>query len=349
MDWQSSCQPACHASVTPAKLTTPWLGLGGWQWLFLIEGAPAALLGLVMLWLVPSVSAEAPWLGPMHRCWLSGELARERADDMSDDAPRSIWRVLVDRDVLGLTAVNIGAIAVTNGLAIWQPQVIHSFELTTMQTGLLNALPFALGSLALFVWSWHSDAKQERRLHTAAPLLIGCLALAATLVAGSLTATILILCVAVSAASMIKGPFWALATEIIPARAGAAAFGQITSLTNIGAFIGTWGIGAITQATGGYTYAMMPLMLLAFVCALAVGRKHARRARAGIRRRDRRLSKECAYERQCGCAGFAQHRQPGARVPPGAARDKAALADRVRDRAAEPGHAASAVAIAGPA
>ena len=169
----------------------------------------------------------------------------------------------------------------TNGLAIWQPQVIHSFGLTAMQTGLLNALPFALGAVALFAWSWSSDRTGERRLHTAVPLLIGCLALAGTFLGGSLALTVLVLCVAVSAASMIKGPFWALATEATPAPVAAATFGQITSLTNIGAFIGTWGIGAITQATGGYTYAMLPLMvmlLLAFACALAVGRQDARRA-----------------------------------------------------------------------
>jgi nitrate/nitrite transporter NarK len=141
----------------------------------------------------------------------------------------------------------------------------------------LNSLPFALGTVALFIWSWHSDRHNERRLHTAVPLLIGFLALAGTLVVDTLPLTILVLCVAVSAASMIKGPFWALATEIVPNAASAVAFGQITALTNVGAFIGTWGIGAIRQSTGSFALAMLPLMglmLLAFVFALLVGRKH---------------------------------------------------------------------------
>jgi len=264
-----------------------WLGAGGWQILFIAEAAPAILLGLAAFRLLPATPAGAAWLGTEARAWLADELARERAQrppaqgsNWRGPAARgSIWRTLRDPRVLALSLVNIGAIAVTNGMAIWQPQFIRAFGLTNWQTSLLNALPFALGCSAMYLWSWHSDHVGERRLHTALPLALGAIALGMGPFVHALAPTIVLFCAAVAAASMIKSPFWALATEIVPPERAAASFGHITSLTNIGAFIGTYGVGAISAADGNYSHALLPLMAmmaLAFLCALLVGRGHAR-------------------------------------------------------------------------
>jgi len=250
------------------------LGLEGWQWLFIIEGAPAVLLGLMTQFLLPAAPSSSIWLRDDQRQWLEDKIAQER-NAATAPKPPSTWRTLVDRRVLALAMVNIGAIAVTNGLAIWQPQIIKSFSFTNMQTGLLNAGSFAIGTVFMYIWGWNSDRKRERRIHTALPLGLGCLALAASALTSSVWPTVLVLCMAITATSAIKGPFWALATELIPAEASAVAFGQITSLTNIGAFIGTYGVGLILSATGKYTYAMLPLMAivaLAFLCALSIAR-----------------------------------------------------------------------------
>jgi ACS family tartrate transporter-like MFS transporter len=264
--------------ISAALLSLQAWGLQGWQWLFILEAAPAVLVGFMALRLLPASPVTATWLGAEQRQWLTAEVARTR-EAKPPALPRGpSWRLLLNPRVLGLAVVNIGAVAVTNGLAIWQPQIIRSFGLTVTQTGVLNALPFALGCSAMYVWAWHSDRVRERRFHTALPLAFGAAALGTTFLNINLPVTILVLCVAIASASMIKSPFWALATERVPSGTEAAAFGHITSLTNIGAFLGTYAIGAIVQSSGGFHAAMAPLiamMLAAFVCALIVGRRAA--------------------------------------------------------------------------
>jgi len=251
------------------------LGLRGWQWLFLIEALPALAVGLIALRMLPASPALVPWLTADARHWLTEQLRAEHASPHPKVLTRQFsWRLLAAPRVLALAVINIGAIAVTNGLAIWQPQIIRASGLTLLQTGVVNALPFALGCAAMYLWAWHSDHWRERRLHTALPLACGGLALGVTFLHVPLPVALLGFCVAVAAASMVKSPFWALATECLPEEVRATAFGHITSLTNIGAFVGTYAIGATVQLTGGYSAAMVPLMAMmfvAFICALIVG------------------------------------------------------------------------------
>lgn len=251
------------------------LGLRGWHWLFIIEGLPALLLGVLTIALLPSQPGQAKWLSVAERDWLSQEIAREQQTTSSHAIEGSLLRLLFHPRVLLLTLIYMGGTAVTNGLALWQPQFIKAFNLTTMEIGLLNAIPFAIASLAMYLWGRHSDKHGERRLHTALPLILGALGLAGSMYVTHLWPTLFILCVAITAASMIKGPFWAMATELLPAGTAAVAIGQINALNNLGVFIGTWLIGAIRTSTGSFTYALAPLLLLticACIGALCIGR-----------------------------------------------------------------------------
>ena len=251
--------------------TDGWLGFRGWHWLFVVEAMPAIVLGLLTPFLLPASIDKVSWLDPAQKSWISQTIGTERNTPAAQTS-RPFWIVLLDRRVLTLTMINVGAVSVTNGLAIWQPQILRSFHLTDMQVGFINSIPFAIAIAIMYVWAWHSDRTGERRFHTAIPLAVGCCALLLTLVATSLLPVLIILCIAVSAASMIKGPFWALATEAIDPQDAAVSFGQVTSLTNIGAFAGTYGIGFVTNATGSYAYALLPLALIlvvAFMCAVA--------------------------------------------------------------------------------
>ena len=253
------------------------LGLRGWHWLFIIEGIPAVVLGLLAITLLPSHISQAKWLSAKQQAWLSEELAGEQRTPSSYAIEGNLLRLLFHPRVLLLTLIYMGGTAVTNGLALWQPQFIKTFNLTTMQIGLLNAVPFAIASLAMYLWGRHSDKHGERRLHTALPLILGALGLAGSMYVTRLWPTLFVLCVAITAASMIKGPFWAMATELLPASTAAVAIGQINALNNLGVFAGTWLIGAIRTSTGSFTYALAPLLLLticACIGALCIGGKN---------------------------------------------------------------------------
>ena len=264
-------------------LTDGWFGLRGWHWLFIVEGFPAALMGLCLSLVLPASIRTARFLTEAEKRWLETEVARE-PKDTTIKAGLSFWQVLCNPYVLALTLVYVGATSVTNALSLWQPQIIKSYNLTTMQVGLLNSVPFAVAAVAMYLWASHSDRTRERTVHTALPLALATLGLVCTLFVHGLAPMILVLCVVIMAASMVKGPFWALATEMLPSHVSATAIGQINALNNIGVFCATYAIGYIRTTTGSFASALTPQLVLtgiACVTALWLGRVRATHRRAG--------------------------------------------------------------------
>lgn len=246
------------------------LGLRGWHWLFIIEGLPAVLMGICASLVLPASIDRATFLDDGEKRWLKSELAQKPIEG-TIDSKISFWRLLVNKHVLLLTLIYIGGTSVTNALSLWQPQIISTYKLSTTQVGLLNSIPFALASLAMYLWASHSDRTKERRFHTALPLALAAIGLLLTAVVSGLVPMLIVLCVIIVAASMIKGPFWGLATELLPANLSAPAIGQINALNNVGVFAATYIIGAIRTSTGSFTYAMIPIAVLSIAaCASAV-------------------------------------------------------------------------------
>ena len=249
--------------------TDGWLGLRGWQWMFILEAAPAILLGLVCLMALADGPADAAWLGADERAWLAARLAEERARP-KPVAQQSLWQVLRHRDVLALAVVLAGSTASSSGLQLWQPQIIKAFGLTTLATGFLNAAPFAIASIVMVLWGRRSDRKGERVWHTALPLALTAFALAATLLTNALWPTLALLTLAVTGIYATKGPVWALSTEWLSADAAAAGLAQINALSNLAGFGTVYFIGLIKDRTGSYPLALLPLVALAATATLII-------------------------------------------------------------------------------
>jgi len=158
-----------------------WRGLRGWQWMFIMEGAPAVLLGLFCLFVLSDKPSNAPWLDSDQKAWLNGRLQSE-SGQRKRVGQISLWSVLWNKYVLVLSVTLAGSTAVSSGLQIWQPQIIKSYGLTNMQTGLLNSIPFALASVVMVLWGKRSDQSGERVWHTALPLVVTAVSLASALV-----------------------------------------------------------------------------------------------------------------------------------------------------------------------
>ena len=246
-----------------------WLGLRGWQWMFIFEGIPAVLLGFACLYLLSDKPAVAPWLGSEERAWLETALAGESALDRRVGR-LNVWQVLSNKYVLVLSIVLAGSTAVSSGLQIWQPQIIKSYGLSNWQTGLLNSIPFALASVLMVLWGRRSDRTGERVWHTALPLILTAASLASALVFDSLFSLILILSFAVIGIYAGKGPVWALSADWLSAGTAAAGLAQINAISNLAGFGTTYVIGYIRQTTGSYPLAMLPLAALSAVGALAI-------------------------------------------------------------------------------
>ena len=249
--------------------TSGWLGMRGWQWMFIFEGTPAILLGLACLFVLSDKPRDAPWLDAESRAWLQVALQKE-ATLARPVGQLSLWQVLCNKHVLVLSIVLAGSTAVSSGLQIWQPQIIKSYGLTNLQTGLLNSIPFALASVLMVLWGRRSDRTGERVWHTAWPLILTAASLASALLFHSLFSIILILTFAVIGIYAGKGPVWALSTDWLSAGTAAAGLAQINAISNLAGFGTTYAIGYVKQTTGSYPLAMLPLAGLSAAAALAI-------------------------------------------------------------------------------
>ncbi len=246
------------------------LGLHGWQWLFLIEALPSLLLGIATLFILPDRPADARWLAPQEAAWLTRTIEAEQRQ-VSAVAAQSTWRVLFHPQVLLLSLIYAGTSAASNGLSLWQPQILKSFGLSNMQTGFVNSLPFLFASIAMIYWGRRSDLTGERIWSAVLPLTLSAAALFSCLFVSTLVPTVLLLSITLIGTYAFKGPFWALSSEMMNSVSAPAALAQINAVGNLAGFLGSSLIGVILQLSGSYTLALLPLIALEVIgCVVLV-------------------------------------------------------------------------------
>ncbi|WP_322050286.1 MFS transporter [Paraburkholderia bannensis] len=245
-------------------------GLRGWQWLFLLEGIPTVLLGFVCLALLTNKPDEARWLDDEERAWLKAEIAGE-ARAPAKVASMPLTKLFRNRYVLCLALVDVCASGAGSTLAVWQPQLLKSYGLSLMETGLLNSVPYALASVLMVWWGRRSDRRQERRWHTVIPMLFIGLGLFGTSLSGSLVPTMTMLCAVLVGAYAFKGPFWALASSMLSNTTAAAGLATINAIANLlggGLMVNVYGW--VKEVTGSYALALMPLGILTLVSVVTL-------------------------------------------------------------------------------
>jgi MFS family permease len=245
------------------------LGLGGWQWVFIIEAAPAVLLGFLSIVWLTDRPEHAAWLTADQRGWLAAKLQQER-QRATKVRHLSVWRVMVNKHVLIMALVYSGAAGASSAMALWQPQVIKSFGLSNLETGFMNAVPYAISAVLMVFWGRSSDRSGERVFHNALPLGWMALAMVATFWAHSLWVLMPILTLILAGTYASKGPFWALSSEWLAAPVAAAGLAQINALGNLSGFFCNYLIGWIKDETGSFPLAIMPIAALAAAGTLAV-------------------------------------------------------------------------------
>lgn len=251
-------------------------GLHGWQWLFIIEGLPASIVGLFVFYWLPNKPSDAKWLTAAERDWLERTLRKEEAANPAP-AIHSVWSTLKDPTVLTLGLISAGSLATGYGLAFWLPQMIKAFGLTNLQTGLVNAIPFGIAAIGMVIWGRHSDRRNERVWHTIIPLLCSAIGLSACLYFNTLWPVLFALCVALLGGYGVKGPFWALVSNWISPSSKAAAIAAVNSIASLSGFVGPFMIGYIKDKTGSYALGTLPMIALALLGATLVLILNARR------------------------------------------------------------------------
>ena len=230
-----------------------FLGLHGWQWLFLVEGAPAVVLGLIAFRYLTDRPADAAWLDAEEREWIEKELQRE--ESAYRQARRAnVWAALADWRVLALALAYFGTSAGLYTIGFWAPLLVKGFGFSSFDVGLLVAIPNCIAVIGMLLWSRHSDRKRERYWHAAIACLVAALGMAIAAAAGSsIVVAIAGLSLTAAGVSAAKPPLWSLPTTFFAGSGAAASIGMINSLGTLGGFVGPWMIGAADTASGHFS------------------------------------------------------------------------------------------------
>jgi ACS family tartrate transporter-like MFS transporter len=255
-----------------------WLGFAGWQWLFILEAAPAVVLGIVFWVYMTDWPSQAHWLAPEQRNWLTGRLEAERA---RREAIRhySLKQALLDKRVLLLSLVYFGGTFAGYGIVLFQPQIVHRLTAGFGMTGLINAIPYLFAACAMVLWGHHSDRSGERPRHVALAYAVGAVGLVATAMMTDPVLTMVTLVIAAMGQSSTGPTFWSLPTAMLSGTAAAGGIALINALGNLGGFFGPYIFGLIKDATGGgFTFGLMalalgPIMSASIVLALGHDRR----------------------------------------------------------------------------
>src|SRR5260370_23994723 len=147
------------------------LGLHGWQWLFLVEGIPALVLGFITFRFLTDRPADAAWLTADERDWLSSAIQREQTG-IKDPRSHSAWRALADWKVLALSIAYFGTSAGLYTIGFWAPLIIKGLGFSVFHVGLLVAIPNLIAVISMVLWSRNSDRTGARYWHAALARLI---------------------------------------------------------------------------------------------------------------------------------------------------------------------------------
>jgi ACS family tartrate transporter-like MFS transporter len=247
-----------------------WCSLAGWRWLFILEGFPAIVLGIVTIFYLTDWPSQARWLPDGERRWLVNELhaevqAKKRIRDYT------ITQAFCDRRVLLLSACWFVAASGYLGNLYWIPTFVKRLSgLSDRTVTTLLIIPALIGIAGMLANGWHSDRSAERRWHAAIPLLIGA-SMYGALIAGRHNLPLAISCLLLGSGFLqaFYPLFWSIPTMILSESAAAATFGLINSMGQLGGFAGPYVIGFLNESTHSLT-ASFGFIALVYVAAASL-------------------------------------------------------------------------------
>jgi len=256
-----------------------YLHLAGWQWLFLAQGAPAIVLGILTFRLLVDHPREARWLTPEERYALLQALGSE----CRIQAQHHFAAALKDARVLTLTVVQFGFTLGSYGIGIWLPLILKQHALTNLQIGLLTTPPYFAASIGMLFWARRTDrnARQIRDLTLACGLAAA--GLLASVFFSALAPRLLALTIALVGVSSARAVFWTIPPRFLTGTAAAGGLAFINSVGTLGGFFGPFTMGWLKDLTGSFDSGLMLMALIlvisgGFAASLRVFIKHENEA-----------------------------------------------------------------------
>ncbi|MBU9399995.1 MFS transporter [Burkholderia multivorans] len=263
------------ANMIGSPISGALLGLGGlhglrsWQWLLLIEGVPAVMLGIACLFVLADRPEKAAWLSDEERASLAKRLAVEQRDIGAKHGSKlrdamTNWRVFV------LAFINFCGIVGSLGVGLWMPQIIKQFGVEHAVVGWLTAIPYAIGAVVMLWWARVANRAASRIPYVAGALAVAAVALCASAFIHAPVFKLIALCVTVSGILAFQATYWAIPSGFLTGRAAAGGLALIVSVGNLGGFVGPSMIGALKQFSGGFTVPLFAVSGVLLLGALTI-------------------------------------------------------------------------------
>ncbi|MCO1373177.1 MFS transporter [Burkholderia multivorans] len=272
---------AIPVSLTLGGIISGWLmenthgllGLGGWQWMLLLEGIPSILVAFVVLAFMGDGIASAKWLSASEKALLQRNLEQE-----STRKTHSIGAAFRNPHVWLLTFILLTFNTGFYGLAFWLPSIIRASGVQSpLSIGLLTAIPYLSAVVAMLWNAAHSRRTGERRLHAAIPAGIGGVGLMlSAFFASNVPLSILFLTISTCAILGLMPIYWTFPGHILAGTAAAAGIALINSIGNLSGFTGSMITSVAKNLTGNInngTYALGACLLVSCVLILAIPKR----------------------------------------------------------------------------
>ncbi|MDQ0376195.1 MFS transporter [Amycolatopsis thermophila] len=262
-----------------------WFGLSGWRWVFILQGLPAVLVGLVVLVYLPNKPAQASFLSAEEKDWLETEINKDYAPEQKETFLGQL-RVMKDRRVLYMAFANLFAACGLYGFTFFVPQIVKQMDPSYSATniGFLGVIPWIVGALGMLIVARNSDRTGERRGHVVAMMLLAAIGLLGTIQFRH-TPVAALICLSLVAIGVLGylAPYWALAARVLSKEHTAVGLAAINSIAALGGFFGPYVIGKNATADDVSVGLYFPIGCLV-LCAVMLCFLKVTKERRGVER-----------------------------------------------------------------
>jgi sugar phosphate permease len=248
-----------------------WLGLQGWQWVFITQGVPACILGILFFFLLDDRPEEATWLSTEEKKTLDEVLRADIAGEQAKLSKRQqLMSLLGDKNLYVLVAIYFPGACANYFMNFWLPTILKSASSgSLLQIGWLTAIPNAVGIVGMLALNWSSDRLGDRKWHLVVCYLVCSIALLFAVWSGTSIAGILI---GMSSAAFflyaVGSLFWTLPTTYFSPSTTALGLSIVAGLSNTAGFFSPYIVGVLKSAFGTFDYAVYGIALLLGIAIL---------------------------------------------------------------------------------
>jgi MFS transporter, ACS family, tartrate transporter len=233
-------------------------GLHGWQWMFIFEGLPVCVIGVITLFLLADHPQQASWLTQPERDALASMLVEEPRERERN----RFWSALKDPRVLILSAICFSFTLGSYGISIWLPQILKGHGLSNLTIGFVAAIPYIVTTIAMIYWTSYVSRSGRKIWSLIAACSLGAIGLGLSVVMDSLIPGLIAMTIAVVGTVCARTIFWTIPVRFLTGAAAAGGLAFINSIGALGGFVGPSMVGWLKDATGSFQAGLLGMAVI---------------------------------------------------------------------------------------